>query len=68
MAKELVYVTYTCKRCGSAFLDVDISNNINEIPLKQDIAQIVWLRVIKMKKCLKLYQKTKKESSLLSKK
>lgn len=34
MAKELVYVTYTCKKCGSAFLDVDINDNINELPLK----------------------------------
>lgn len=34
MAKELVYVTYTCKKCGSAFLDVDINDDINDIPLK----------------------------------
>lgn len=34
MAKELVYVTYTCKKCGSAFLDVDVNNDINDIPLK----------------------------------
>lgn len=32
--KELVYVTYTCKRCGSAFVDVDKFNDIDEVPLK----------------------------------
>lgn len=32
--KELVYVTYTCKKCGSAFLDVDLNDNINDLPLK----------------------------------
>lgn len=32
--KEVVYVTYTCKRCEKAFLDIDVNNNINELPLK----------------------------------
>lgn len=32
--KEVVYVTYTCKKCGTAFLDIDINNDINDLPLK----------------------------------
>lgn len=32
--KEPVYVTYTCKKCGSAFVDLDPNDDINEIPLK----------------------------------
>lgn len=33
MAKEeLVYVTYTCKRCHCAFIDLDPNNNINDTP------------------------------------
>lgn len=32
--KELIYVTYTCKKCGKAFLDIDKFNDIDEIPLK----------------------------------
>ncbi len=32
--KEVVYVTYTCKKCGKAFIDIDINDNINELPLK----------------------------------
>ena len=32
--KETVYVTFTCKKCGKAFLDIDVNNNINELPLK----------------------------------
>lgn len=34
MAKEIVYVTYTCKKCESAFIDIDPNDDINEIPLK----------------------------------
>ena len=34
VVKEKVYVTYTCKKCGRAFIDEDIDNNINEVPLK----------------------------------
>ena len=29
--KETVYVTFTCKKCGKAFLDIDVNNNINEL-------------------------------------
>lgn len=32
--KEPVYVTYTCKKCGSAFVDLDPNDDINETPLK----------------------------------
>ena len=32
--KEEVYVTYTCKKCGKAFVDLDPMDSINEIPLK----------------------------------
>lgn len=31
---EAVYVTYTCKKCGSAFIDIDPNDDINETPLK----------------------------------
>lgn len=33
---EKVYVTYTCKNkdCRKAFIDIDINNNINEVPLQ----------------------------------
>lgn len=34
LKKETVYVTYTCKKCGKAFIDVDPLDNINELPLK----------------------------------
>lgn len=32
--KEEVCVTYTCKKCGKAFVDLDPMDSINEIPLK----------------------------------
>lgn len=32
--KEPVYVTYTCKKCGCAFVDLDPNDDINEVPLK----------------------------------
>lgn len=32
--KEPVYVTYTCKKCGSAFVDLDPNDDINETPLR----------------------------------
>lgn len=32
--REPVYVTYTCKKCGSAFVDLDPNDDINETPLK----------------------------------
>lgn len=34
LKKEKIYVTYTCKRCGCAFMDLDADNSINDIPLK----------------------------------
>lgn len=34
MAKEIVYVTFTCKHCGNAFIDEDVNNDINDEPLK----------------------------------
>jgi len=33
-SKEPVYVTYTCKKCGSAFVDLDPNDDINETPLR----------------------------------
>lgn len=33
-SKEPVYVTYTCKKCGGAFVDLDPYDSINETPLK----------------------------------
>lgn len=32
--KEKIYVTFTCKKCGKAFLDVDDFDEVVDLPLK----------------------------------
>ena len=66
--KETVYVTFTCKKCGKAFLDIDVNNNINELPLKTRYCPDCVAQCYtngKIKKTLTKEQERNKVSSLM---
>lgn len=62
---DKVYVTFTCKKCNKAFLDVDINNDINEEPLRTRYCPDCVAKGFKNKKINKISKKEKERNEVI---